>query len=364
MKTNYNEQSIVTANSYKDLSVLFMEAIKELYETHKTLYQLCGPIATNKNGTIEENLKVFDKGIDALSNLGLHVIDQMPYEPRMQEIKQKREKNLGGGYDDTILTDFYLPIFESKLVSVLVFLPGWRDSYGSCWEYLEGKKRGMKLLELVPDWEELHQAGVITSIESIVQPILESSNTGWQYDGVIKMAKDIFTKKAFDYGGMATFAVLRDESVIDQLYIKLQRTKTLQELEKKGDQSKINEGKKPEFIALINYSIMALATREYGMDTLLSATKTEVIEYYDKIVTQVRDLMLNKNHDYGEAWRSMSQFAFVDISLAKILRMKAILEKNEQTLISEGINANYHDIINYSVFALILIEEGKKTHTP
>jgi hypothetical protein len=173
------------------------------------------------------------------------------------------------------------------------------------------------------------------------------SNTNQQYDEVIGHCREIFIKKTKDYG--TSWRVLRQISITDQLYIKALRIRTIQE---KGVQ-KINEDISGEFMAMVNYGII-------GLIQLTLADKVEdlpletAVSLYDHKAEQVRKVMLDKNHDYGEAWRNMSQESFVDLILVKLLRIRQILANDGKTIISEGIDSNYTDIVNYSVFALIL----------
>jgi hypothetical protein len=175
-----------------------------------------------------------------------------------------------------------------------------------------------------------------------------TQNTEAQYDAIIGQCLDIFCKKTSDYG--TAWRVLRPISIIDQIYIKAQRIRTIQE---KGKQ-RIGDDIRGEFIGIINYGIIGLIQLELGSDAPDELDVTETITRYRHHADTARRLMQDKNHDYGEAWRSMSQESFVDLILMKLQRVKQILANKGQTLISEGIDANYFDMINYSVFALIL----------
>lgn len=177
-----------------------------------------------------------------------------------------------------------------------------------------------------------------------------SSTTLAQYNAVIKRSKDIFIKKMKDYG--SAWRILRTSSLTDQIFIKAQRIRTIEE---KGTQ-KVNEDISSEFIGIINYSIFALIQLEMGYETNLDLDPEEASNLYDKYVTKTRNLMEAKNHDYGEAWRSMRTSSFTDLILMKILRIKQIEDNKGETLISEGIDANFMDMINYSVFALIMLK--------
>jgi len=174
-----------------------------------------------------------------------------------------------------------------------------------------------------------------------------------QYEKVIHQCEDIFIKKTADYG--TSWRVLRDISVVDQIYIKDYRIRTIQEI---GAQ-KIGDAIEGEFIGIINYSIIGLIQLQLTEDDEEELAPEAVKILYDKYAAEARSLMKSKNHDYGEAWRQMSQESFVDLILMKLQRMKQILSNQGRTLISEGLDANYHDIINYAVFAMILLEEKK-----
>jgi heme oxygenase len=174
--------------------------------------------------------------------------------------------------------------------------------------------------------------------------------TSTQFDEIINLCKNIFLKKNKDYG--TAWRILRSSSLTDQLFIKANRIRTIQELE----QSKVEEGIAPEFIGIVNYSIMALIQLDLKEDTRLELSNKEVEEMYDKYASTAKKLMQDKNHDYGEAWRDMRVSSLCDLILMKILRVKQIEDNDGKTLISEGLDANYLDMLNYAVFALIKIE--------
>jgi hypothetical protein len=178
-------------------------------------------------------------------------------------------------------------------------------------------------------------------------------NTEQQYKKAILSCKEIFINKTRDYG--TSWRVLRLISVVDQIYIKAQRIRTIQE---KGEQ-KVDDNIASEFKGMVNYGIIGLIQMELNNDKIEDLAITEVEQLYDAKIEETKRTMLAKNHDYGEAWRGMSQQSFVDLILMKLLRIRQILQNDGKTLISEGIDANFIDIINYSLFALILIEEGK-----
>lgn len=180
------------------------------------------------------------------------------------------------------------------------------------------------------------------------------NNTAAQYNGVISACEDVFLKKAADYG--TSWRMLRPISIVDQIYIKAWRIRQIQE--NKGVQ-KIEDSIESEFSGIINYGYIALIQAGLDDKAPLDLPVDTVKELYDVQVDSVRELMLKKNHDYGEAWRNMSQESFADLILTKLLRIKQILANDGKTVISEGIDANFCDIINYAIFALILIEEQK-----
>lgn len=174
-------------------------------------------------------------------------------------------------------------------------------------------------------------------------------DTSKQYDKVIDSCKDIFIKKSADYG--TSWRVLRTISVVDQLFIKAQRIRTIQQ---KGTQ-RIDDNIAAEFQGIINYGVIGLIQLQLPASEKEEIPLDELTILYNKQINIAKKLMLDKNHDYGEAWRDMSQESFVDLILVKLQRIKQILANEGRTLISEGIDANYLDIINYAVFALILL---------
>jgi hypothetical protein len=176
-------------------------------------------------------------------------------------------------------------------------------------------------------------------------------NTAQQYDASIGICRDIYAKKLYDYG--SAWRVFRSSSLTDQLFIKARRIRTIQE---KGTQ-KITDDVRGEFIALVNYSIIALIQLELNVDARLDLPEKEALSLYDKYANAARSLMENKNHDYGEAWREMRIASLTDLILAKLLRIKQIEDHKGATLISEGVDGNYFDIINYAIFVLIRFSE-------
>ena len=179
------------------------------------------------------------------------------------------------------------------------------------------------------------------------------SNTSQQFDKQILECKNIFIKKTKDYG--TAWRVLRTISVVDQIFIKALRIRNIQNMQ----QRMVEDNVQSEFIGIINYALIGLVQLQINNAAVEELSVAQAEQLYDAAVVLPKETMQNKNHDYGEAWREMSQESFVDLILMKLLRIKQILQNDGHTLISEGIDANYTDIINYAVFALILIDEGK-----
>lgn len=176
------------------------------------------------------------------------------------------------------------------------------------------------------------------------------TTTSEQYDECIKPCRDIFIKKNRDYG--SAWRILRLSSLVDQIYIKAKRLKSIEE---KGEQ-KVEDDIKLEYVGMINYCVMSLIQMEIGPAEEYQMDESWLINTYDKEIQITKDLMMAKNHDYGEAWREMKVSTFTDLILMKLLRIRQIEENKGKTLISEGIDANFRDIINYSVFALIRLK--------
>ncbi len=173
--------------------------------------------------------------------------------------------------------------------------------------------------------------------------------TNQQYDQVIETCRSIFLKKMSDYG--TAWRILRPISITDQIFIKAQRIRTIEE----SGVTKVGEGIRPEFIGIINYAVMGLIQLELGpADAELSAEET--VALYDRWFAEAKKLMQAKNHDYGEAWRKMRVSSYTDLILMKLKRTKQIEDNEGKTIISEGIDANYLDMINYAVFAMIKID--------
>ena len=179
-------------------------------------------------------------------------------------------------------------------------------------------------------------------------------DTKEQFEHVIAICRSLFEKKLEDYG--ASWRILRTQSVTDQIYIKACRIRTL---ETKGT-SKIDEDIRSEFIAIVNYGVIGLIQYYLGFSDVIDTNPSEALKLYDKYITETKELMYNKNHDYNEAWRNMRVSSYTDLILMKINRTKEIENKQGKTIASEGIDANYMDMVNYSLFALIKLEYGEE----
>ncbi|HVS91301.1 MAG TPA: DUF1599 domain-containing protein [Mucilaginibacter sp.] len=173
------------------------------------------------------------------------------------------------------------------------------------------------------------------------------SNTATEYDAVIKVCKDLFMKKTRDYG--TAWRILRIRSITDQIFIKAQRIRTLEE--KKV--SKVDEDITSEYVGIVNYCVIAMMQLDAKSDAPLELAPDQVDTLFDEKVNETKHLMFAKNHDYGEAWRDMRISSMTDLILMKLLRVKQIEDNQGQTLASEGVKANYQDMLNYAVFALI-----------
>jgi hypothetical protein len=180
--------------------------------------------------------------------------------------------------------------------------------------------------------------------------------TNQQFDQVIAECRSVYLKKMEDYG--TAWRILRPISLTDQIYIKARRIRSIEE---KGI-SKVNEGIRPEFTGIINYAIMGLIQLELGPSEK-ELDKSNSLELYDSYFQKAKKLMQDKNHDYGEAWRKMRISSYTDLILMKLKRIKQIEDNEGKTIVSEGIDANYLDIINYAVFALIKIDSEKDNQT-
>ena len=179
------------------------------------------------------------------------------------------------------------------------------------------------------------------------------SNTKQQFEEVIKICRDLFIKKLQDYG--PSWRIMRPGSITDQIFIKARRIRTLEEV----GEAQVNEGIFPEFIGIVNYGIIGLIQLELGNTIEQDITTDKAIELYDKHIERTKQLMYAKNHDYGEAWRLMRVNSYTDLILSKLMRTKQIENNKGKTIVSEGIDANYMDMINYSLFGLIKLHYGE-----
>ncbi|KGI60858.1 DUF1599 domain-containing protein [Prevotella sp. S7 MS 2] len=180
---------------------------------------------------------------------------------------------------------------------------------------------------------------------------MSHSNTEEQFKNIMRECRTLFEKKLHDYG--ASWRILRPSSLTDQLFIKAKRIRSL-EIKK---ESRVGDGIRTEFVALINYGIIGLIQLEKGFADSIDMTPTDALALYDRHAEEALNLMLKKNHDYDEAWRDMRTSSYTDFILTKIERVKEIEDIGGETLVSEGIDANYMDIINYAVFGAIKLAE-------
>ena len=178
------------------------------------------------------------------------------------------------------------------------------------------------------------------------------ATTDKQYDTAVQICRDLFKKKMQDYG--CAWRILRVSSLTDQIFIKAQRIRTLQQTKTQL----VDESQFSEFIGIVNYCVMALIQIKKGEAAQPDMSQEEVMSHYNTQIGIAKSLMQNKNHDYGEAWRDMRMSSLTDLILQKLLRVKQIEDNNGQTLVSEGLAANYQDIINYAIFALIHLEDS------
>ncbi len=186
------------------------------------------------------------------------------------------------------------------------------------------------------------------------QDCIIMANTEAQFDKAIQVCRDVYSKKLKDYG--AAWRIMRPCSITDQIFIKANRIRTL---ETKGNHF-VDEGIQPELIGIVNYSIMGMIQLSKGFADGDDITVDEALSLYDEYMHKTRTLMIAKNHDYDEAWRSMRTTSYTDLILMKIYRTKQIESNDGKTLISEGIEANYMDMVNYAIFGLIKIDEAEK----
>jgi hypothetical protein len=177
------------------------------------------------------------------------------------------------------------------------------------------------------------------------------NNTSIEFDNAIKTCREVLIKKHKDYG--TSWRIMRVSSILDQIFIKATRIRTVEE----NGLMKVNEGIEPEYIGIINYCVMGLIQIELKNETKIELSEERVSTLYDKYINACKDLMMEKNHDYGEVWRNMQVSTFTDMLLMRIHRMRQILENDGKTIMSEGIDSNLMDMVNYSVFALIRMKE-------
>ena len=178
------------------------------------------------------------------------------------------------------------------------------------------------------------------------------ATTDQQYDDAVQKCRDLFLKKMHDYG--CAWRILRVSSLTDQIFIKAQRIRTLQQKETQ----RVDEGQFSEFIGILNYCVMALIQIDKGIADQPDMLEDEVLSLYNAQIDLAKSLMQNKNHDYGEAWRDMRVSSLTDLILQKLLRVKQIENNDGQTIVSEGLEGNYQDMINYAVFAIIHLENS------
>lgn len=182
--------------------------------------------------------------------------------------------------------------------------------------------------------------------------------TAQQFEDIIQDCRDLFSKKLQDYG--ASFRVLRTPSLTDQILIKVKSLRTFQITKT----SKVGESEEENFMAIVNYSIIGLIQLEKGFANDFKQDQNEMLQLYDHFANEAKALMMKKNHDYGEAWRDMRVSSITDLIYQKVLRTKQIEDNAGATLVSEGIDANYFDMLNYAVFCLIKFSEEKEIFKP
>lgn len=183
---------------------------------------------------------------------------------------------------------------------------------------------------------------------------MNKSNTEKQYHDVLAQCRKLYIDKMKDYG--PAWRILRATSITDQIFIKVKRIRTLQTV----SEHLVDEGIEPEFIGIVNYAAMGVIQLRLGVVDQPDLSSEEAAEWYDKVTNEAYELMMRKNHDYSEAWRDMRVSSITDLIMAKVLRTKSIEDHGGKTLVSEGLDANYYDMINYAVFALILLTEQKE----
>ena len=183
---------------------------------------------------------------------------------------------------------------------------------------------------------------------------MPTKDTKSQFFAVLAQCRDLFINKMKDYG--PAWRILRTPSITDQIYIKVKRIRTLQT----ASERLVDEGIEPEFVGIVNYAAMGIIQLQLGVVDQPDLTSEEATTLYDKVTTEAYELMARKNHDYDEAWREMRVSSITDLIMSKVLRTKSIEDHGGKTLVSEGLDANYYDMINYAVFALILLTEREE----
>ena len=183
---------------------------------------------------------------------------------------------------------------------------------------------------------------------------MPTKDTKTQFHAVLTQCRELFIDKMKDYG--PAWRILRTPSITDQIFIKVKRIRTLQT----ESERMVDEGIEPEFVGIVNYAAMGIIQLQLGVVDQPDLSAEEATALYDKVTNEAYELMERKNHDYGEAWRDMRVSSITDLIMSKVLRTKSIEDHNGKTLVSEGLDANYYDMINYAVFALILLSEGEK----
>lgn len=213
---------------------------------------------------------------------------------------------------------------------------------------LKGKKEGWKGFEF-------HNFELTCLLNSECIMTEKKANTDQQYRAVLDRCRNIFEKKTVDYG--AAWRILRTSSLTDQIFIKAARIRSLQQKQ----EAKVEEGIEPEFVGIVNYCYMAMIQLELGIVDEVDVDAERALELYQQKAKETKELMEAKNHDYGEAWRSMRISSMTDLILMKLLRVKQIEDNQGKTLISEGLKANYQDMANYAIFCLIKLQEEDET---
>ncbi len=183
--------------------------------------------------------------------------------------------------------------------------------------------------------------------------IMNTPNTEKEFHNALAQCRKLFIDKMKDYG--PAWRILRSPSITDQIFIKVKRIRTLQTVAERM----VDEGVEPEFIGIVNYAAMGIIQLQLGVVDQPDLSSEEATKLYDKVTNEAYELMTRKNHDYSEAWRDMRISSITDLIMAKVLRTKSIEDNGGKTLVSEGLDANYYDMINYAVFALILLNEQK-----